>query len=274
MKKIYIIFIVSIFYTFSFLCANPPEKLTISVSIPPLYFFVNQIAKDKAIITTIIPTNKNAEIYEPDFASMEVIGKSEIFIGIGMPFEKIWIPKILNANKTQDKLYTIMLDEKLYSHSHAHLWLSLNNAKKITKILADEFSKYDSKNSAFYHENAQKLLTSIVALEAKIPVIINDMPHKDFIIYHPIFDEFAHEFNLIEHSLEKHGKKYGVADIISLSQLGKKIQIKRIFTQNKNNDIVTLAKSINAQVILIDPLSQDYLTNLESILQEISKSYE
>ncbi len=249
------------------------DKLQVSVSIPPLYFFVNEIAKENVNINIVVPPNKNAETYEPTFNGMQMMGQSDIFIGIGMPFEKIWLPKILDANKQQSKTIVLLLDEKMNKKNYMHLWLSINNAKEIANIIANELANKDKKHKSFYIENANKLINSLDKLEQKIKRYIESMPNKEYIVYHPILDEFSKEYGLIEHTLEQHGKKYGIQEILSLAELGKTLNIKRVFTEYENKDILTLAKSINAKVIIIDALNKDYLNNLEHIFMEISKSY-
>ena len=271
------VFYFYLFYTIMSLLYANDRKIKISVSIPPLYFFVDKIAGDRAEISIIVPDNKNAETYEPDFKSIQTITESDMFIGIGMPFEKIWLPKILKSNNIANTTKTVMLQDMLKqpaSNTESHLWLSINNAKKITHIIANTLANYDTKYADFYLNNAKKLISSLQILQVKLKPIVESMPHKDFIVYHPIFDSLDIEFGLKEHALEKHGKKYGIKDILELAELGKKLQIKRIFTQGYNKDIMALAKSIDAQVITIDPLSKDYIKNLETILLQISKSYE
>ena len=63
-------------------------------------------------------------------------------------------------------------------------------------------------------------------------------------------------------------------EILSLADFGKKAGIKKVFAESNNKDIATLAKTMGAKVILINPMSSDYIKNLESIFAEISKSYE
>ena len=248
------------------------NKINTSVSIAPLAFFVKEIAKDRANVAIIVPQNKNPESYEPDFNSMQIIAKSSLIIGIGMPFEKIWIPKILNSSDNKD-IKILELDKLLQNNIESHLWLSLENAEKIANIIANTFIEIDSKNANFYKENLANLLDSIRNLKLKIPQILKNMPKKDFIVFHPLFEGFTQEYGLQERSLEQHGKKYGVKDIINLANLGKEKGIKRVFSQQNNRDMQTLADSIKARVIVVDPLSEDYLKNLESIITEISKSY-
>lgn len=248
------------------------SKINIAVSIEPLIFFIQQIAKDKVSVQAIVPQNKNPETYEPTIQDMSAISKAEMFFTINMPFEKAWIPKILKS--TQNNIKVIHLESKLNNNHSPHLWLSIKNAKKISQIITQNIIDLDSKNEKFYKENLTILLQNLENLEAKSHKILSNMPKKDFITYHPLFDEFASEYGLNEHSLEIHGKKYGLQDIINLSNLGKSLGIKTILTQSENKDVKTLANSMNAKIQLINPLSKDYINNLESIFNEIAKSYE
>ncbi len=266
--------ILQIFIVLLWTMAQATDKLQVSVSIPPLYFFVQAIAKSQADVTIIVPQNKNPEIYEPTFQDMQTLAKSDMFIGIGMPFEKIWLPKILQANKQQHTLTTILLHEELQKTNQMHLWLSIQNARDITKILTTAFVVKDPKNANFYRENAIHLLHSLDTLEQTIKGYIQQMPRKDFIVYHPLFDNASNEYGLKEHALEQHAKTYGMQEILALSAFGKQAQIKRIFTEHANKDITTLANTMHAKVVIINPMSKDYLHNLESIFAEIAKSYE
>ncbi|RDU71252.1 ABC transporter [Helicobacter aurati] len=242
----------------------------IATSIATLNFFVQEIAKEKAIATNIIPTNKDSESYEPNFNLMNLIAQSELFIGIGMPFEKIWIPRMQSANKN---IQLLLLQERLQQQSMHHLWASLANAKHIAKIITETLCELDTNNKRFYQNNLVELLQKLESTQQTISEIIKQMPNKHFIIYHPFLDKFAHEYGLEELSLEQHGKKYGIADMLALIKKGKELQIKRIFAEHKNKDVQTLAREIGAEIIIIKPIDANYLENLESIFKEISKSY-
>lgn len=261
-----------------FLCicqlTKASDRLNISVSVPPLHFFVKEIAKSHANITIIVPQNKNPEVYEPSFQDMQTLANSDIFIGIGMPFESIWLPKILKANKQQESLTTLLLDKELKKTGQMHLWLSIKNAKEITNIIASTLSEKDPKNARFYHDNAKSLLQSLYNLEQRIKTHIKSMPNRDFIVYHPLLDSASAEYNLIEHSLEQHGKTYGMQEILALSNFGRQAKIKKVFAEYENRDIKTLANSMNAKIVLINPMSKDYLNNLWAIFMAISQSYE
>lgn len=270
MRKFLSCFIAFLFM-FQFIKAN---DLKISVSIPPLYFFVKEIAKTHADITIIVPQNKNPEIYEPSFQDMKALSNSDIFIGIGMPFESIWLPKIIKANKQQESLTILALDKELKKIGQMHLWFSIKNAKEITNIITKTLSAKDPKNAKFYSDNAKLLLQSLDNLDTQIKAHIQNMPKKDFIVYHPLLDSASAEYGLIEHALEQHGRTYGMKEILALSNFGRQAQIKRVFTEHANKDIATLANSMNAKVVLINPMSKDYLNNLLEIFIEISKSYE
>lgn len=334
MKKLVFLifyFIVCNIYLFGeTLVSSGKSKLQIAVSIAPLAFFVEKIAKDKADIKIIVPSNKNSETFEPDFTMIKTLENADMLVFIGMPFEKTYLEKMLKIKKDSKKnnakeidilrLDSIIPLEKIKIHSEVkslesnikkeqgltqgllqgkditkistdsklnhkhkenekhtemlHLWLSLNNAKIIASQITQNLISLDSKNTNFYKQNLDILQQEIESSRSKIKEILKPMPRRDFIVYHPLFEGFSNEYDLIEHSLEKHGKKYGLQDILALSNFAKKIGIKRILTQSENKDIKSLANSINAKLELINPMSKDYLKNLESIFEKIAKSYD
>lgn len=271
MQKILKFFILFLWAICPIVKAN--EVLNISVSIPPLSFFVEEIAKSRANITSIVPQHKNPEAYEPSFQDMQTLTNSDMFIGIGMPFESIWLPKILKANNQKDKVVVLLLDRELKKTGQMHLWLSVKNAKEITKIITKTLSARDPKNSEFYHNNARLLMQSLDNTDKKVRNYIQNMQNKDFIVYHPLFDNVSLEYGLTEHALEQHGKTYGMKEILELSSFGKQAGIKKVFTEHANKDIETLANAMDAKVVLINPMSKDYLNNLEKIFISISQSY-
>lgn len=250
---------------------NIESKLQIALSIEPLAFFVEQIAQDKANISVIVPSNKDAETYEPDFKMMSNLSRAKLIIGAGMPFESIWLDRIAAQNR---EIKILKLDKILQNTHDSHLWLSLKNAIIIADSITNELISLDSKNANFYRQNVTDLKAKIEKLRQDSKSILSSMKKPDFIVYHPLFEDFASEYGLREHSLQKHGKNYGLKDIVTLSNLGKKLGIKRIFTQSENKDISALARELNAQIVLINPMSRDYINNLRDIFRQISKSYE
>lgn len=246
-------------------------KLKVALSIQPLMFFINEIAKDKVEASVLVPPSKNPETFEPDVNSIQTLLNADLFIGIGMDFEKIWLPKVQKSNDMHTTL--LLLDEVLGFKDAEHLWISIKNMNLIAKYIGDELSRFDPKNEEFYEKNLESLLKKIDSTKIILKQNFDMMKNKEFITQHPMFNNLSEEYGLVEHSLEMHGKKYGLQDMLKLVSLGKKLGIKKIISISNSKDIKTIARDIGAKVVLIDIYSENILNMMINFSKELSDSY-
>ena len=269
------LFIFPFYLLASLAIASPPsnpknEPLRVLTSLAVLDFFVLEIAKDKAISTSVIPPSVEAESYEPSFSLMKQVSNARLFIGLGLPFEKAWLPRMLSSNKN---LQQLPLHERLNEDS-MHFWISLSMGEKIARLVTESISQIDPSNALFYEKNLEALLERLSLTKQKLDALVARMPKKAFIINHPMLDHFASEYGLEELALEQHGKKYGIADLLALAKKGKALGIKRIFSAHPDKNMQTLAREIGARVVVLSGFDSKYLENLEAFFDEISRSYE
>ncbi|WP_095277355.1 zinc ABC transporter substrate-binding protein [Helicobacter sp. 11S02629-2] len=248
------------------------KKLNITVSIQPLAYFVKGIAGESASYDVLVPKNKNAETFEPNFSTMESLQNADLFIGVDMPFEKVWLPRVIHNNDIK----TLILDTPIGLQNMPHIWLSAKNAKRIAYVIYQELSKLEPSNEPYFKYNLALTLARLDIVDKKMEAMLKTMPKKSFVTYHSSFNNIADDYGLDEISLQTHGKSYGMSKIIKISKEAKALGIKRVLAEleDANTDIKVLAKNIGAKVVTIDPLSSDYEANLLHIADEISKSYQ
>ena len=73
-------------------------KLNIIVSIQPQLEFVNKIGGDKVDTTLMVLPGKSPHTYEPKPSQMKAISHSNLYLSIGVEFEKVWLDKFKNQN--------------------------------------------------------------------------------------------------------------------------------------------------------------------------------
>jgi zinc transport system substrate-binding protein len=130
----------------------------------------------------------------------------------------------------------------------------------------------DPKNEQFYFENANKFIKELQEIDAKIKEILLDVPQKEFIVFHPSFGYFAKAYGLKQIAIEKEGKEPSVRYIKKVIDFAKKEGIKTIFAapQFSQKSAKQIAKLIDANVKIVDPLSKNWSENI----LEIAKSFE
>jgi len=92
----------------------------ITVSIVPQKYFVEKIAKDKINVNVMVKPGFSPATYEPKTSQMRKLAKSDAYLSIGVPFEKVWLEKFRNANKKMLMVDTSLGIKKLQMEAHVH----------------------------------------------------------------------------------------------------------------------------------------------------------
>ncbi|QKF81329.1 metal ABC transporter solute-binding protein, Zn/Mn family [Halarcobacter ebronensis] len=290
-----------IFSTFAF--ANE-----VTVSILPQKYFVEKIAKDKMKVNVMVQPGSSPATYEPKTSQMKNLSKSLAYFSIGVPFEKAWLDRFENANKTMLMVDTSKGIEKLamaahhhedeHEHEHEHekehhekdepnhdehehsgldphVWLDPILVKTQAQNIYETLVKIDAKNSDFYKKNLDSFLLELDNLNEKIASILKDYDDKAFMVFHPSWGYFSKRYHLEQISIEIQGKEPKPAQLIELVEEAQKHNIKIVFVapQFSQKGAKTISKSINGNVAVIDPLSEKWDENLIKVANEIAKSY-
>ena len=293
MKKIIFLFIVM----FSFLNASTQE---LTVNILPQKYFVEKIVKDKFTINVMVKPGASPHNFEPKPSQMRSLVASKVYFLIGDATEKNWIEKFKqNAKNTLFVDTTIGFekiemakheheevaqhdhkkDEKDEEHDHSgldpHIWLDPVLVKIQAKNIYEAMIKIDSANSDFYKTNYEEFLKELETLDSNIKTIL--APHKDkaFMVFHPSWGYFAKRYDLEQISIEIEGKEPKPNELVELIEESKKHDIKIIFVspQFSQKSAQAISKNIGANVVAIDPLSDNWNENLQKVSNEIANSY-
>ena len=293
MKKIIFLFIVM----FSFLNASTQE---LTVNILPQKYFVEKIVKDKFTINVMVKPGASPHNFEPKPSQMKSLVASKVYFLIGDATEKNWIEKFKqNAKNTLFVDTTIGVekiemakheheevaqhdhkkDEKDEEHDHSgldpHIWLDPVLVKIQAKNIYEAMIKIDSANSDFYKTNYEEFIKELETLDSNIKTIL--APHKDkaFMVFHPSWGYFAKRYELEQISIEIEGKEPKPNELVELIEESKKHDIKIIFVspQFSQKSAQAISKNIGANVVAIDPLSDNWNENLQKVSNEIANSY-
>ena len=288
-KKIITMVFLSLFLQPS---AHGNEKIKVVTSIAPLAYFIEHIGGSRVDITTLIPPGGNPHTYEPTPQQMNILSKADLFVkvGSGIEFELMWMKRIEGLNKTMrvcdasKGISFIDVEEDDYGHEHKkgyeqehedvrsrhgrkdpHIWLSPVNAVIIAENIRNSLAEADPENSDYYYRNATLLIEDLKALKQNIDKRLKDITKREFYIFHPAWAYFARDFNLEQVPVEISGKEPTPARLGKLVKRALEENIKVIFSSpqfsKKSADVI--AREIKGKVVFIDPMSEDYIQNLE-----------
>ena len=240
------------------------------VSIVPQKVFLEQIAKDKVNITTMVKPGVSMHTYEPRPSDMKSITKADIYFGIGVEFEEHWLNKFKSLNKIMTLADTSKGINKLTSIKHKqhnkdehldpHIWTSPSNVKQISKNILDALILKDKENKDFYIKNYEEFIKKIEQTDKTIKNILSQKSTKNFMVFHPSWQYFANEYSLNQIPIEIEGKNPKPKTIKNLIEKAKKDNIQTIFASPyKSNKIAQLiANELKIKVIKISPMNENW----------------
>lgn len=275
-------FILALFIIFS--CnrnSSDKGKQVITVTIAPYSYFIHEIAGDDFRVNVMVPAGANPHIYEPYPGQIDGLRKSEAYISNGfLGFEMAWMPRFREINLTMKK---VSVGEKIvpittvHDHGHEqsnaetadpHYWVSPRCAIKIALAVKELVSELNPDRREYYEKNYEALAQKISVLDKRAESLFSEVRNKKFMIYHPNLAYLARDYGLEEIAVEFEGKEPSPSQMKELIDLALRENINTIFIQ-KEFDIrnaKTIAGEIGAEIRVIDPLSEDWLTSTGDII--------
>lgn len=263
-------------------------KPIVSVSIPPQAYFVQQIAQDSIQVNTLIPQGSDPHTFEFKPQSLGNLSKSDLYLTIGLEFEKVWIPKIKDNfpklpihSITQGVQYLHQEENHHHDHDHdheedskdPHIWLSPIIAKTLAQNIASILSSTYPQHAKLYAKNLEILLVKIDKLNTTISAKLQSIPSRYFIVYHPSWGYFANTYHLTQIPIELEGKSPSPKVLNQTIKTAQKYKVKTIFVQNgfSTQSAQSIAKSCGAKIFATDPLAYDWERELLKIADELSQ---
>ncbi|MCU7799160.1 MAG: zinc ABC transporter substrate-binding protein [gamma proteobacterium symbiont of Lucinoma myriamae] len=261
-------------------------KIEAFVSILPQQYLVETIGGDRVNVNVMVKPGQSPATFEPSPKVMSVYSKSDVYFTIGMPFEQIWIKRVASLNddisivKTQPAENDSSSHDNhvlLPGHQHSydpHTWLSPVLLLEQAKIIVAELSRISPQNKKYFLNNYNVLHDKINVLHNELLLLFKDNNKSKFVTFHPAFSYFARQYGLTQIAIETNGKEPSAKQISQVINRIKDKKVKYILIEKQFNKVIpqTIARSVDAQLLIIDPLALDYLTNMKDIAEKINKA--
>jgi zinc transport system substrate-binding protein len=262
------------------------DQFQATVSIAPLKYFVEKIGGDKVKTNIMVKTGSSPATYEPQPKQMADLSKSEIYFAIGVPFEQAWLPRFKSANSNLEivNLGKAVIHRNMKAHIHEdegehdhhndhgevkikdpHVWLAPPLVRIISQKIMDTLIEHDPANAVTYTSNYLNFAAEINNIDSELLKTFTQKGEKfSFMVYHPSWGYFADTYGLNQIPIELEGKKPSPKKMAQLIEFAKANSVKAIFIQPQfsQKSAQTIAKSIGAQVLIADPLAEDWIANL------------
>ncbi len=261
------------------------SKPIITCSLPPQAYYIEKIVGTKADIFILLPPFASAEHFEIKPKDLLKLQRSMLWVTLGglFVFESQWIQKVSsmhNGPQIIDSSAGIHLRRTSHGHGKMnqcdpHMWLSPRLLQIQVKNFYEALINVDSNNKEYYTMNYVSLIHELQMLDEEIKRKLEPLKKRQFLVFHPSWGYFAADYNLEQVSIEVEGKEPGIEHMKQIIDRARKENLKAIFIEPQFSikQASLIAKEINASVVTIDPLAQEYTKSLRTFVEYL-KLYE
>jgi len=263
---------------------NASDKIGVAVTILPQAEFAESIGGDRINVTVMVSPGTSPHTTELTPSQMTEVAKARMYakVGSGVEFELAYMDKIKDVNKNMlivdcsegiELIGSVDPDEP---GDDPHIWLSPANAEIMVQNICDGLVQIDPNNKTYYERNRDTYLEKLDSLDEEIKVKLENVQNRAFIVFHPSWGYFARDYNLEQIPIEIGGKEPSAQDVSQIIEEAKSRNIKIIFASPQFNPQMAevIAHEIGGNVVSIDQLAKDYISNLQIVSNEMVEAME
>lgn len=237
------------------------------VSVPPQKYFVERIGGNRVKVSVLVPAGADPHTFEPKPATMVELSGAGAWFTIGIPFEENLEPRLSAAN---DELPVIRTEEGIRRSDHGHdgvdphIWLSPRLVKVQAENILQGLIRIDPAGEKVYRANARRFKAELDALDRELKTLFAGVRDKSFLVFHPSWGYLAADYGLVQVAIEVEGKEPKGADLARITRLAREKRIRVVFVepQFSSRSARTIAESIGAKLVTVDPLAPNWADNL------------
>lgn len=262
------------------------RPLRVLVSVLPLQLPVERVGGAAVRVDVLVGAGQNPHNYEPSPRQMAALADTDLFLGIGVPFEQAWLPRVTAANpqlRVLDGRAGMSLrrseddhgHDEGHGHRHAaldpHVWTDPQRVRVLVARLAAVLSDLRPAQAAAFAANAARLDADLAALDLRLQRRLACIEDRRFLVFHPAWGYFAERYGLEQVAIEFEGKEPGARALAAVIDAARAQGMRRVLVQPQfsRHSAAAVAAALQGEVVVADPLAPDLLQNLERVAELI-----
>lgn len=279
------------------------EPIRVFASVLPIKTFVEKVGGEHVDVHVMVRPGFNPHTYDPTPQQISALASTVLYVRTGVPFEKAWMKRIRSANRNMQVLdvrdqlalrkmtvhahedhkagrgHSSHSDHEDHHDEHAieqdpHVWVDPVLVAEMIGRIRDKLIRLDPDNAPDYALNHDAYLAELKVLDKELQDLLEPVPNRKFIVFHPAWGYFADRYHLVQVPIEDQGKEAGARRIVNLIEQARHEKINVIFVQPQfdKRQADQVAMEISGKVIAVDPLAGNYVENLRRVGKQFAGS--
>ena len=272
-----------LFFTLRLCWAENTPISQVFVSILPQKYCVEKIGGKRVNVHVMVGPGQSPETYEPTPRQMTLLSQARLFFAIGIPFEHALLHTIRELNSDIDVVECCTDITLLDAHGQEqtkvddldpHVWTDPKNMQYFAYDVQQALSKIIPEHQKEFRRNYYLLINDLKKLNQDINQQLSELKNRYMVVSHPAWAYYARAYNLTQIPILINGREANARSLANLIDFARAKNIRRVFIQKQSNSNVAevLAREIDADIFVLDPLAEDYIENLYRVTEAIANS--
>lgn len=262
--------------------AAPSRQVLVSVA--PYKFFVEKIAGDTVSVNLLVPATASSHTYEPTPKQMIAASAADLWFVIGESFEarasatlRKYSPNMefVDLRHGVDMIAADPHSGRCCCHANGqdlHVWLSARQVKIQAQTIAGALSARYPEHSERYQAALEAFLQELDGLDAEIGRLLPPQPDRLILVSHPAYAYFCRDYHIAQLSIEFEGKDPTPRQLDDTLKKARQAHVRKVFVQQQysSKGARLVAKELGADVVTLDPYSEDYFHAMREIARQFA----
>ena len=258
------------------------------VGLPPQRWLVRQLAGERVQAGLLLSPGQNPHTFEPTARQVKDLCAAQEYLMMGLPFERALVQKVqaINPGLQVLDMAAHVPRRVLPSHAHPagevdddgccegadpHVWLTPAAMAIMASNTVAALLQVDPEGRGTYEARLAQLQKRLSLLDAELHATLAPVRGGVLLTYHASWGYFTDAYGLRQVSIEAEGRAPAARQLAALIDLARLAQVRRVFTEPPYDPKPsrTLADQIHAEVAIIDPLAEEWDTNLRAVAAQV-----
>lgn len=263
------------------LAAPVKAAVTVSVGIEPLRYLVEQVGGERVTVNTLLSSG-DPHALDPTPSQLLALKKSELYFGIGLPFERSLGERLGDAEKlvwlgeqTDDSVDEYSGHGHGHGHGSAlgldlHRWTSPAEMMRMGVEVVRALSRVDPQGAEYYGLQQQQFRQRVQALQLRTRERLQTSATA-MVADHPAWGWFCAEFSLRQLTAEQEGKLPSIRQMMALKKDVSNSGARVIVSEHGGVQAQTLASRLGVRLLVVNPLSYEWETAIDTLTEGLAK---
>ncbi|MGJ8640027.1 MAG: metal ABC transporter solute-binding protein, Zn/Mn family [Opitutaceae bacterium] len=264
------------------LVALPLQAVELWVTIAPQKYFVERVGGNEVSVQTLVKPGQSPELYSPSATQFARLAKADAYVGMGLPVEH----QVLHRLKAfMPNVRVLQTGELAEPHDHhegcvhgdqdPHIWMNPIVMIEFVGEVRELLAGLEPSKEALFQANADRVISELKQKDAALKEQLAPFGGRAFYINHPALGHFAERYGLVQRSLEQAGTNPSARRVAELIKAARADAVGAVFTQPEfgRSSAVVLARALKVEAVELNPLAEDYFTNIQLIADRLASSF-